>query len=656
MCGICGVIGIEQQERSEPIVRGMMAMLRHRGPDGEGTLYARAVALGMRRLAIIDLPGGSQPIWNESGTIAAICNGEIYNFREIRRELEAKGHFFRSNSDTEVLVHAYESWGDDFLQHLRGMFALAVLEMPEGRGHAVSRLFLARDRLGIKPLYYAVANDQIVFASEVRALLASGLIPARLSSAALTSFLFFGSVAEPMTLVDGVFSLPPGHFMEIDLANRPVVVRPKPYWELNRAREWRDSGSSVDGQPPAKRLRSYLEDALREHLIADVPLGVFLSSGIDSTTIAALASRERNGIQSLTVVFPEEDFSEAELARRSAKQLGMQHSEFLVSGDELLMHLEKALAAFDQPSMDGINTYVVSWAARQAGLKVTLSGLGSDELFGGYPTFRSAPRVKRVASLMRFLPRPLRETAGAALETLAQTLTQPDAARKLAAACYRPSAFPHPYFFSRALFTPGKVDSLLSRNSEAADSPCRQWLEKSAREAKGMDSFAAVSWLELRSYMVNTLLRDTDAMSMAHSLEVRVPFLDHRLVEFVLALPAPEKRRGRIPKGLLIEAVRDLLPPEIIGRPKRTFTFPWEKWLRGALRERIESGLSEWSPSLEPFLTREAARQVWNDFLANGTSWSRPWGLYVLNEWTKRNLDHGLANLAECPAAAISAA
>ncbi|MFY9529523.1 MAG: asparagine synthase (glutamine-hydrolyzing) [Candidatus Acidiferrales bacterium] len=658
MCGICGVIGIEQQERNETIVRRMMATLRHRGPDDEGILLAPAVAVGMRRLSIIDLRGGNQPVWNETGTIAAICNGEIYNFRELRRELEAKGHSFRSQSDTEVLVHAYESWGDAFLQHLRGMFAFAILETPEGRGRAIHRVFLARDRLGIKPLYYAIANGRVVFASEVRALLASGLIPARLSSAALTSFLSFGSVGEPMTLVDGVFSLPPGHFMEIDPADRPVVAEPKPYWEMNRAREAHDSASSLDGQPPTKRLRSYLQDAVREHLIADVPLGVFLSSGLDSTAIAALASRERKGIQSFTVVFPEQDFSEAELARRSAQKLGTQHSECLLSGDDMLTRLGEAVAAFDQPSMDGINTFFVSGAARQAGLKVALSGLGSDELFGGYPTFRSVARLKHVAALVRSLPRPLRVTAGAALETLGKMLMQPDAARKLAAACSRPCAFPHTYFFSRVLFTPGKVASLLSWDSEAATtSSCWEWLEESTREAGALDSFGAVSWLELRSYMVNTLLRDTDAMSMAHSLEVRVPFLDHRLVEFVLALPASEKQCGGIPKSLLIEAVQELLPQEIIDRPKRTFTFPWEKWLRGALKGRVESGLSEWSPSLEPILARDSARKIWLDFLEKRTSWSRPWSLYILNEWTKRNLDNGAGSVvADQPAAAISAA
>ncbi len=636
----------------------MMAALHHRGPDDEGLLVAGRLGVGTRRLSIIDLPGGNQPIWNESNTLAVIFNGEIYNFRELRRELEAKGHRFRTSSDTEVIVHAYEEWEKDCLAHLRGMFAFAIVEMPEGPAGTFRRAILARDRLGIKPLYYSALNGVFLFASEVRALLASGYVEAQLCRSSLPSYLLFGSVGEPTTLVDGVLALPPGHYLEISRASGPVVPFPTPYWNLEVAKRSPAARDARGDPSPAKRLRPYLENNVREHLVADVPLGVFLSGGIDSTAIAALASRERGGIETFTVAFPEEDFSEAKIARRTAQRLGTRHSEFLLSGDETRERLEEAVSAFDQPSMDGINTYFVSWAARQAGLKVALSGLGSDEIFGGYSTFRSTPRLERLAAVARAFPRTFRSTAACLLETIGVKLRHPDAARKLAEACSPPNSFLHPYFLARGLFTSQTTAALLGRSPELCAST-HWWnlLAEEVRAAEGLDRFGQISWLELRSYLVNTLLRDTDAMSMHHSLEVRVPFLDHRLVEFALSLPESAKRRRRAPKSLLVEALGNLLPEEIVARPKRTFTFPWEKWLRNPLKGRVEAGMAEWSPVLEPLLGGQTARVVWKDFLAGKTSWSRPWSLYVLNEWVKKNLQSSRkSEPMGRPAAAISAA
>jgi asparagine synthase (glutamine-hydrolysing) len=640
MCGICGVIGVESKNSSEAIVRRMMAAMAHRGPDDEGVLLAPHASVGMRRLSIVDLPGGGQPIWNESGTFAVVFNGEIYNFRALRQELEGRGHRFRTRSDTEVIVHAYQEWGDRCVARLHGMFAFAVVEMPEGRNGRAARVFLARDPLGIKPLYYARVDGTLLFASEVRALLASGCIPPQLSPSAIPAYLLLGSVCEPATLVDGVVSLPPGHMMTTESEPPVRSVEPMCYWspgrDDERARTMRIDGDK--GASPAQYVHSLLEDAVASHLIADVPVGVFLSSGLDSTAIAALASRGQRGIHTFTVAFPDVEFSEAEKARRTARRLGTDHRELELSDREVVARLDEAVTAFDQPSMDGINTYFVSWAARQAGLKVALSGLGSDELFGGYSSFRATSKVARMAALARFVPRPLRAIAAGALSVEGVSPASPDAARKASAAFLNPDSMPHAYFFTRLLFTPGAVASRQRRDSPWDTSSWWRWLSDSARTARSMDGFTAVSWLELRSYLVNTLLRDTDAMSMSHSLEVRVPFLDLPLVDYMLSLPQSAKRGSSRPKALLVEALGDLLPDEIVGQQKRTFTFPWEKWLRGPLGERVRMGLTDWSPALESHLDAGFPLAVWKDYLRGRTTWSRPWSLYVLNEWVKRNL------------------
>jgi asparagine synthase (glutamine-hydrolysing) len=654
MCGICGVVGIESREASEPVVRRMMAAMFNRGPDEEGILFAPPVAAGMRRLSIVDLAGGSQPVWSDAGTLAIVYNGEVYNFLELRAELESAGHRFRTRSDTEVVLRAYEAWGERSVERLHGMFAFAIVEMPQGRAGRAARVFLARDRMGIKPLYYALVAGKLVFASEVRALLASGLVPARISAEAIPGYLLFGSVCEPETLVEGVSSLPPGHRMIFAAENRVSAAPvPKRYWDAPV--ETRESAPAPE---TARRTRALLEKAVEGHLIADVPVGVFLSSGLDSTAIAALASRARAPIHTFTVAFADadKDFSEAEIARRTATRLKTDHRELTLSGDEVLSRLDEAIQGFDQPSMDGINTYFVSWAARQSGLKVALSGLGSDELFGGYGTFASTPKISRAMRFARMLPPPLRALVANALSRSNRFGSTPDSSRKATAAVLDPAALPHPYFFTRLLFTPeNAADGLHSAYSAWKNSPSYQSFADSTARARSMDDFTAVSWLELRSYMLNTLLRDTDAMSMRHSLEVRVPFLDAPLVDYVLSLPEKAKHPTARPKSLLVEALRDVFPEEILAQQKRTFTFPWENWLRGSLGERVAAGIADWSPALEQPLPREFAEKVWSDYLAGRTTWSRPWSLYVLNEWVKRNVTVGSAPSVDQPKSAAVA-
>ncbi len=650
MCGICGVIGQTTKEWGGTAVRRMLNAIVHRGPDEEALFLSPPVMAGMRRLSIIDLPGGSQPIWNESRTLAILFNGEIYNFRELRAQLESAGHVFRTHSDTEVIVHAYEQWGEDCLLRLHGMFAFALIEMPGGPDSPPTKVFLARDRLGIKPLYYAAVQGAFFFASEVRALLASGRIPRRIAPNSLSAYLLFGSVGEPETMVESVMSLPPGHFITIEANSCVSDPQPKPFWGLAVASHPGASPAAdlqSPGKPsetPAQRVRMLLEDSVRHHLIADVPVGVFLSSGVDSTALAALASRAQPGVHTFTVAFPDAKFSEGEIARRTAHILGTDHREMNLSGDDMSSQLGAAVAALDQPTVDAINTYIVSWAAHQAGLKVALSGLGSDEIFGGYSTFRTTASVARLSALGRALPPPLRSLAARICSRLWQRPDSPDASRKAFSALHDPRAFPSPYFFARAIFTPRAAASGLRQDLYTWHAlPWYRWLQQAADEAESLDAFSGISWLELRSYMTNMLLRDVDAVSMHHSLEVRVPFLDAPFIDYVMYLPERAKRISAKPKALLIEALGDLLPPEIAAQKKRTFDFPWDNWLRGPLGPRVTAGFDDWSPSLEPHLGREFPRKVWDEFCAGRTSWSRPWSLYILNEWVKRHLDSGSA-------------
>lgn len=650
MCGICGFANASSSALAASFVHSMAAAMLHRGPDEDGFLSNDArspgTALGMRRLSIIDLPGGHQPVWNESRDLCVVFNGELYNYKELRRRLSLSGHKFSTNSDTEILVHGWEEWGEDLLQELRGMFAFALLDL---RNHfaTVPILFLARDPLGIKPLYYAQTSEGFCFASELRAILETGIVPRRLSPDGLTSYLLFGSVSEPVTLIDTVFSIPPGHRIRLYLPDRRRTPRARPWWDPQRSPAAMDPRRPRNFDSASLKLSSLLEDSVRAHLIADVPVGLFLSSGLDSGAIAALAARAQGGIQSFTLSFPGTDYDEAPLARLIARHTGTTHSEIPLRGSDMLARLDEAVSALDQPSMDGVNTYFVSWAARQVGLKVALSGLGGDELFAGYPTFTDTPKLARLKSAARFLPSPFRRVSSPLLKTLFAHGATPDAAKKISDAWQMPGVFPHPYFFTRLLFPPTDLHRLIDplfRSSRigpdgaSLDPTWLAWLERTSDQSRALEPIAAISWLEMRTYMCSTLLRDTDSVSMSRSLEVRVPFLDTPLVEFMSALPDSARVRPNQKKALLLKTLEGLLPVEILRQKKRTFTLPWEGWLRTELRPKLEASFSNLVPALSGHLHAAGVRGVWDNFLHGQTSWSRPWSLYVLNEWCRQHL------------------
>lgn len=624
--------------------------MAHRGPDEDGFLIndprVPGTALGMRRLSIIDLAGGHQPVWNEKREVAVVFNGELYNYRDLRERLRLAGHQFSTQSDTEILVHGWEEWGEDLLNELRGMFAFALLDL---RKHfaTVPVLFLARDPLGIKPLYYTHTEAGFAFASELRALLKSGVVKGKLSEDALTSYLLFGSVSEPVTLIEEVFSLPPGHRLLLHIPERRRSPRARPWWDPTRSSAARDPRRPRDFGAASARLRTILEDAVRAHLIADVPVGLFLSSGLDSSAIAALAAREQHGIQSFTLTFPDTAYDEGPLARVVAQRAGTKHTEVPLQGKDVLTRLDEAIGALDQPTMDGINTYFVSWAARQVGLKVALSGLGGDELFAGYRTFTDTPKLVTLEHFSRFVPGAFRRISAPLVNTILARNGGIDAARKARDAWLVPDALPHPYFFTRLLFPPSEIGRLIRpryRSSTVApdgvtlEPTWLGWLENVADQAHAKELGAGVSWLEMRTYMANTLLRDTDSVSMARSLEVRVPFLDTPLVEFACALPDAARIQPGVSKGLLRAALAGLIPPEILEQRKRTFTLPWEDWLRKALKPRVEGSLRDLEPRLAKLVHAAGVQMVWDNFERERTTWSRPWSLYVLNEWCRRQL------------------
>jgi asparagine synthase (glutamine-hydrolysing) len=634
MCGIFGIVADRARIDPEMLERATRS-LAHRGPDDQGTVIVEGrdaveAGLGSRRLAILDLsPLGHQPMQDEESGNWIAYNGEIYNFQQVREKLAREGVNFASHSDTEVLLKAYRRWGERCLEEVRGMFAFAIWDA------AKQRLFVARDPMGIKPLYYSQAGQYFLFASEVRTLLATGLIPRRLSRAGIISYLSFGSAYDPITLVDGVWALPPGHCLVWEKGR----VQERAYWDMIGGSGAEDGAQDGDRTRRIERMQATLDEAVRMQMVSDVPVGAFLSGGIDSSALVGILSRGGIKLDTFSIVFREAEYDEAAYSRLVAKQYGTNHHEILVSQGDALEAIPGALSAIDQPTMDGLNTYFISQQTRAAGIKVALSGLGGDELFGGYSSFRTVPKMERFSDVFRHVPGSVR---GPLAGAMARLLGESDQKRKLAALVRGNGFLVHPYFLSRLLFTPGQRDRLMKvrerTDVELADAACVDTLGR----AKDLDPINRVSYLESRCYMANTLLRDSDVMSMAHGLELRVPLIDHRLAAESLALPGRWKMEGGSPKRLLVGALGGSLPEEIVKRRKRGFTFPLEHWLRENLRGGVEKTLGGMRDGpLGSILDQGAVGSIWEDFQRRRTSWSRPWSLFVLERWCEANAVSG---------------
>jgi len=629
MCGIFGLIGKTRPEIRASLSCATRAMA-HRGPDDEGTEILsfasdlqQCVALGSRRLAVLDLsPAGHMPMKDPATGNWIVFNGEIYNFQIIRAELEKLGHRFTSSGDTEVLLKAYGEWGEDCLKRFAGMFAFAVWDARK------ERLFVARDRLGVKPLYYYASPDLFLFASEVRALLAIGLVPRRLDMEGLASYLAFGAVQDPFTIIENVRSLPPGHTL-IWQKNHAEV---RQYWSMAevaaRPAETDEPGQAVTA------VRGLIQQAVSQRLISDVPIGVFLSGGVDSSSIVALASEASSKpLETFSIVFGDNEFCEAAYSDRVAGRFGCHHHRIELTETQLLEEIPDAVGSMDQPSIDGVNTYVISRATKHAGITVALSGVGGDEIFAGYSSFRSVPKMMTFQRYGRWLA-----PVGKGLSVL---LGQSETNRlwKLLALAGNDYYAGHPHFLLRALFLPQAVSTLLGGHATPNGHHAASWNEPGlAERVRSLDAVNQVAVLEGSTYMANMLLRDTDCMSMAVSLEVRNPFLDYRLWEYVLPLAGKLKLDPCLPKPLLLHAAGQRLPEEIYLRRKMGFTLPFERWMRNGLKAELERELL--NPHLREACPLDACQvaNVWKAFLAGKASWSRPWSLFVLKQWVAKNI------------------
>jgi asparagine synthase (glutamine-hydrolysing) len=617
VCGICG-IAAPAGGPDPDVLAAMNAELRHRGPDSAGTLVDGPVGLAMRRLSIIDLEHGDQPIANEDGRIHVIQNGEIYNYRELRADLERRGHRFSTASDTEVLVHLYEERGPRFVDDLRGMFAIALWDARE------RRLLLARDRFGIKPLYYRTTGAELSFASELGALTRQPGMSTELDLDALEAFLAFNSIPAPLTIFGDARKLPAGHLLSwrdgrvtIDRFARPS---PAPSGEL------RTEGADA----LAAELRERLRDSVRAHLVADVPVGVLLSGGIDSCALVAFAARESGErVSTFSIGFEERTFDELENARLVAERYGTDHHELVLRPDAAEL-LPEVVDAFDEPFADSsaLPTYLVSRLAADH-VKVALSGEGGDELFGGYYTYVAdllAPRVGRVAAALR----PLVER----LPSSSARVSFDYKAKRFAGGAGLPPLEAHHAW--KEIFSPDARASLLDGRSRGTLDPLDLYRARYA-ETGGAEQLARLQDVDIGIYLVDDLLVKSDRASMAHSLEARVPFLDPAVSELALSLPSHHKVRGFAKKRLLRRALAPLLPRSIVRGRKRGFSIPAAAWLRGELEPFAREVLSRDVVRRQGYFRPEAVTRLLDDHVARRADLSRQlWGLICFSLWLER--------------------
>lgn len=615
MCGIYGAFSTDGERRIHADVLERMArVLAHRGPDGGGSHLAGPVGVGMCRLSIIDLASGDQPMSNEDGTLWVVFNGEVYNYRELTVDLIARGHRFATSSDTEVLVHLYEEYGERCVEHLRGMFAFAIWN------GARRELFLGRDRLGIKPLYYAATPDGFLFGSELKTLIQSPWLTPRLDERGLAAYLQYGYVPDPLCILEGVAKVPPGHTLTV-CSGRPGA--PHRYWRATD--HFRHDAWSGTEEQAGEELWKRLEEAVHFHLVSDVPVGAFLSGGVDSSAVVAIMARASGRpIKTFSVGFREGRYNELPHARRVAEACGTEHHELLVEPNDLKV-LEELLSGFDEPFADSsaIPTYLVSRLARQH-VKVVLSGDGGDELFAGYDRYVVDHRRRHLGlfgdmglgfalrAASAFLP------VGGGKNTL-YNLSLPRLQR---------------YVDSISLFPRQARGEILGADGEVAGVDIAQLA------TPGLDPLSQLQELDLKTYLPGDILTKVDRMSMANSLEARVPLLDHPLVEFACSLPPDLRFRGGTTKYLLKRVLQGRVPTEALSRAKQGFAVPLESWFSGSVPGFFRDELADPScltdvgihaPALEGLLDRfdKTRRRDYCD---------RLWALVVLNRAVRKLL------------------
>lgn len=604
MCGIAGAIGGESP--LEQIVLNLRAGITHRGPDGEGVWSTDGLSLAHTRLAILDLSEtANQPMLSDNGELVIVFNGEVYNHLDLR--LELSDYPFKTTSDTETILAGWSKWGAGVLEKLNGMFAFCI------HNTQTDECWLVRDRMGIKPLYYAVENNTTYFCSEIKPLLKEVITEPSLDISAVAEFLRMQTVREPRTLVNGVDMLEAGCFLHFVKGASPVVKR---YWSTP------EHSLEMSRAEAVESIRDKVTRAVERRLISDVPLGAFLSGGVDSSIVTAVVANILDKkLSTYAIVFEEQDFNEAAYSNEVAKKCGTDHQQLMIKGDALLGSLPDIVGNMDFPSGDGINTYTISKAVKDAGISVALSGLGADELFQGYPLYQFGKKLMagHVRGMAKAITVPL---------AFSGSSVRNNKLREALKSGYKHAEDLYPYL--RKLYSEKELRVILSGTHSI----------RSFSGKRRLGTLAQLSELDIQGYMRPVLLRDSDQMGMAHALEIRVPFLDHEVVEMAFSIPE-EYRADVRPKGLLIEAFNDVIPETVWNRKKMGFVFPWEVWLKNELKSFVEQGLSKVS-KLDCINAQEVDR-LWLAFQNDDptVNWSRIWLLVVLGIWCDQNNVHG---------------
>ena len=606
MCGIAGIYSFKKTNgREKEALARMQSLLHRRGPDDEGTFISpdNRLCLLHTRLAIIDpRPSGHQPMSNRQATIWVTYNGEIYNYPALRKELIAGGYTFISSSDTEVLLCGYEAWGiEELLRRLRGMFAFAIYDMRQSS----PTLLLARDRLGIKPLYYYLDNERLIFSSTVRAIQESALASFEENPDAKIAFLIFGNIPEPMTTVRNVSSLLSGSYLTMHDRN----CRPVKYYDLRDKFLYPHSSTT---EYPRQEVSNLLDEVVALHLVSDVPVGIFLSGGIDSSCLTALASQKHDEpLRTISIVFDEQGYSEETYQKIVAQRFKTAHHQSKVTSRDYYNEMDRIFEAMDQPTVNGVNTYFVAKVASEAGLKVVLSGAGADEIFCGYDYFKQIG----VMSFLRKHPYMLRAYLGLATHVN----------KKFAKLTYLTQENDLGiYLAMRGIFSSRDIEQLLGVAGDTVERVLHSFFVDNKSSAH--DIVQWLSYMETNLYLKNQLLKDTDVMSMYHSVETRVPFLDHVLVEAVASYDSSIKFKKNIFKPLLTQALQGKVPAEILGRRKQGFTFPFALWLAQSGREIFEGAAARVG------INRSASESLWRDFKRGAVHWSKVWLVIVLGK------------------------
>lgn len=621
---MCGILGVISQNINNKKFLKSLNKLSHRGPDDEGFLEYRNIFLGQKRLAIIDLtPSGKQPMklnCQKTGrNLYLLFNGEIYNYKELKKELENLNHNFFSNSDTEIILHSYEEWGVESFKKFRGMFACALYDEDN------NEIILFRDRFGIKPLYYYLDDQNFIFASEIKAFWQFDFIKKEINQKAVLDFLINGYIHQPETFYKNIFHLEAGYFLKVKIKENSFEIQKEKWADIFDYYQLPKEKISLN--EAIRKTKETLLDSVNYHLIADVPVGLFLSGGIDSSVLLySMKELDHQKIQTVSAIFKGTSYDESEKINELVKIFQPNHLNIEITGKDFLDNLESIFYHMDQPTVDGVNTYFVSMAAKKAGLKVVLSGLGGDELFYGYPSFFDLPKIRKIKGFLKISGTFKIFKLFGAFNIKYQKLAEIIRAKNLE----------EEYLIYRSIFTPAQIKKII-HSDIFVNSHRLAYSDYSVNSDKFVYSdygpspdYSLISYLEMSYYLRNQLLRDSDVFSMAHSIELRVPFVDNILFEKIIPIPDEYKIKNNISKFLLKEILKDKVSEKILYQKKQGFVVPIELWLKNEAKEIVKEELLK-----SEIYKKDIVEKLLDMFFKNKLHWSRIWSLFVLNKFLK---------------------